>query len=100
MRSIAIVEGASLAVIGTECAAPTLSSEGAITLTNTVSAIQPTMIGIANNRIARAIGGRGAASSGALWRLVMLTSPSRRFARDRTRPTPDPAQHPLRGYGR
>ena len=62
MRIIAIVDGASLAVIGTECAAPTLSNEGAITLTSTVNAIQPKMIGTASTRIVRAMSGRVGAS--------------------------------------
>ena len=69
------------------------TGKSAMTLTTTVSVIQPKMIGTANNRMARAMNGRAGASVAALWRLLMLTSPSRRSAHGRSPRTPGRAPH-------
>ena len=58
IRIIAFIDGASSGAIGAECASPTTSSVGTATLTMTVSATQPRMIGIAKMRMKCGMNGR------------------------------------------
>ena len=55
---IEIIDGASSGLIDTACISPTVSSCGTVTLTTTMSAIQPSRIGTANARIIRGMNGR------------------------------------------
>jgi hypothetical protein len=63
-RIVAITDGASLGDIETACISPTTSSCGTVTLSATMRAIQPRMIGIANRRIHLAMPLRRGCSAG------------------------------------